>query len=152
MVELMFWGSEQRRKGRREKVMGHGAPRHLLCVWAELMAVGVQTWGSWGSTQDSGQRGGATPRGCQVTWRTWGEDRGLGGAQLGAGREDSWEHRGCGGLGWGRGWIWRAERGMGKGGGPGLGKIKVKRVKLAEPWGGNGRRERSLREESEGGA
>lgn len=25
---------------------------------------------------------------------------------------------------------------MGKGGGPGLGKIKVKRVKLAEPWGG----------------
>ena len=41
---------------------------------------------------------------------------------------------------------------MGKGGGPGLGKIKVKRVKLAEPWGADGRRERSLREESEGGA
>jgi len=41
MVELMFWGSEQRRKGRWEKVMGHGAPRHLLCVWAELMAGGT---------------------------------------------------------------------------------------------------------------
>lgn len=39
----------------------------------------------------------------------------------------------------GRGWIWRAESGVGKGGGPGLGKIKVKRVKLAEPWGGKGR-------------
>lgn len=42
---------------------------------------------------------------------------------------------GAGAWGWGRGWIWRAERGMGKGGSPELGKIKVK---LVEAWGGVG--------------
>ena len=116
----------QSREGRGDGKTGDGdtGPLSTCCVWAELMAVGGQTWGSCGSTQDSGQRGRATPRGCQVTWRTWDEGRGPGAAQLGAGREDSWEHRGCGDLGWGRGWIWRD--GV-------LGKIKVKRVKLAEP-------------------
>lgn len=41
--------------------------------------------------------------------------------------------------------------GLGKGGGPGLGKIKVKRVKLAEPWGGVGAGQREEFERGESG-
>ena len=127
-------------------------PLGTCCVCGLSSWLGGDRHGAAGAPHRTQDKGEEPYLEDVVTWRTWGKGRGLGGAQLGAGREDSWEHRGCGGLGWGRGWIWRAERGMGKGGGPGLGKIKVKRVKLAEPWGGDGRRERSLREESEGGA
>ena len=78
---LNLYSGVQSREGR-----GDGAPRHLLCVWVELMAGGGQTWGSWGSTQDSGQRGGAIPGGCSHL-----EDLGQG---QGAGWSPAWSRKG----------------------------------------------------------
>ena len=41
-------------------------PLGTCCVCGLSSWLGGQTWGSWGSTQDSGQRGVATPRDVKI--------------------------------------------------------------------------------------
>ena len=53
-----------------------------------------------------------TPR-CKVTWRTWGEGRGRVEPSLEREGRTAGSTEGSGAWGWGRGWTWRAERGMG---------------------------------------
>ena len=144
-----FWGAEQRRKGRWEiRWWGHGTPRHLLCVRAELMAGGtdVRQLGLHTGLRAKGRS--RTPR-CKVTWRTWGAGRGRVEPSLEQEGRTAGKTEGAGGPGDGGGAGPGGQSGgMGKGGSPELGKIKVK---LVEAWGGVGGEGRGVWEKSGGG-